>query len=246
MKTKKKVKLFTAMLCIVLFAATYFAARRGNHNFLASTIFPNPTWRIEETNYKLSEGTDYYVLNENKPQFTAEEITRTAFESYGNLDTLGRCTTAFACLGRETLPKDGERRESLYDVKPSGWRQAKYEFLETPMNKHGYLYNRCHLIAWCISDENANEKNLITGTIHLNNTMWAFESLVKSYIHETGNHVMYRVTPVYERDSDMLASYVIMEAWSVEDRGALAFNVMCMNDQEGVAIDYSTGYSRTA
>lgn len=187
-------------------------------------------------------GSPYITLNDGKPNFTAASITKTAFESYASLDYLGRCGVAYACLGEELMPADGEERGSISNVKPSGWNQAKYDFVN---NK--YLYNRCHLIGWQLSAENANKRNLITGTRYMNvEGMLPFENMVADYIKETGNHVMYRVTPVFE-GSELLCRGVQIEAYSVEDAGdGICFNVYVYNVQPGVSIDYSDGSSKAS
>ncbi len=181
----------------------------------------------------------YVVLNNNVPFFKESEIANTCFEKYGDLDSLGRCTTAFACLGTELLPTG--KREDISSVKPTGWVQKKYSCISTQD-----LYNRSHLIAWSLSGENANAKNLITGTPYMNQqNMTKFENQVLSYIkEEPQNHVMYRVTPVFE-GNNLVASGVIMEAYSVEDNGEdIQFCVYLYNVQPGVIIDYATGESR--
>lgn len=183
------------------------------------------------------DGQAYVELNGNIPTFTEDEMTTTSFEYYSELDDLGRCGTAYACIGTDLMPT--EPRESIGQVKPSGWQTIKYDFVDGK-----YLYNRCHLIGFQLTGENANEKNLITGTRYLNVTgMLPFENLTADYIKETGNHVLYRVTPVFEGD-DLVASGVIMEAMSVEDSGdGVLFNVYCYNVQPGVTIDYTDGSS---
>ena len=184
-------------------------------------------------------GKAYVAINDNEPTFTEKEITTKAFESYSDLDILGRCGVALACCGEELMPQDGEERESISSVTPSGWVQAQYDFVDGT-----YLYNRCHLIGWQLTAENANEKNLITGTYYLNHEgMLPFEKMIADYIKETENHVMYRVTPIYN-GNDLLASGVQMEAYSVEDEGeGISFNVYCYNVQPGVTIDYASGRS---
>ena len=180
-------------------------------------------------------GEPYAVVDDNQPAFTQADLTTGSYESYGSLDTLGRCTAASACLGRDLMPTDD--RGSIRDVTPTGWEQSTYDFVDG-----GYLYNRCHLIGYQLTGENDNEQNLITGTRYLNvEGMLPFENLVADYIQETGNHVLYRVTPVFE-ESDLLARGVQMEAYSVEDSGdGICFNVFCYNVQPGVEIDYATG-----
>ena len=179
-------------------------------------------------------GEPYVVINDNQPFFGEEEYTTEAFETYSALDGLGRCGTAYACVGEELMPT--EARESISSVKPSGWINVEYG--------GQYLYNRCHLIGFQLTGENANERNLITGTRYMNvEGMLPFENLVADYVKETSNHVLYRVTPVYD-GADLLAWGVQMEAYSVEDQGAgVCFNVLCFNAEPGVAIDYATGAS---
>lgn len=183
------------------------------------------------------DGKPYVVINDNDPDFTDADMTTTSFESYGELDGLGRCTTAFANIGKDLMP--AEKRGSIGEVKPTGWQTAKYDNVDGK-----YLYNRCHLIGYQLTGENANEKNLITGTRYLNvDGMLPFENMVADYIKETGNHVLYRVTPVFSGDN-LVASGVHMEAKSVEDNGdGVLFNVYCFNAQPGIAIDYATGDS---
>lgn len=183
------------------------------------------------------DGKPYVVINDNDPDFTDADMTTTSFERYGELDGLGRCTTAFANIGKDLMP--AEKRGPIGEVKPTGWQTAKYDNVDGK-----YLYNRCHLIGYQLTGENANEKNLITGTRYLNvDGMPPFENMVADYIKETNNHVLYRVTPVFSGDN-LVASGVHMEAKSVEDNGdGVLFNVYCFNAQPGIAIDYATGDS---
>ena len=183
------------------------------------------------------DGTSYIQLENNMPDFTEEEKKSTeAFERYSDLDSLGRCGQAYANICPELQPT--EERGTIGNVRPSGWHTVKYNDLIDG----NYLYNRCHLIAYCLAGENANEKNLITGTRYLNvQGMLPFENLTADYVKETGNHVLYRVTPIFEGDN-LLASGVLMEAESVEDDGdGVLFCVYVYNVQPGVAIDYATG-----
>ena len=182
-------------------------------------------------------GEPYVEINDNQPDFTEEELTTVSYEEYSELDELGRCGTAQACIGEDLMPT--EERESISDVTPTGWENEKYDVVDG-----GYLYNRCHLIGFQLSGENANEENLITGTRYMNTKgMLPFEDEVADYVHETENHVMYRVTPVFEGE-DLVASGVQMEAESVEDDGrGICFNVYVYNVQPDITIDYSTGYS---
>lgn len=177
----------------------------------------------------------YVTVNNNVPYFTDDEITAKSYEKYDPLDPLGRCGVTIACIGRDLMPKDD--RGDISQVRPTGWINKPYSFVDGE-----YLYNRCHLIGFQLTGENANERNLITGTRYMNvQGMLPFENMVADYIKETGNHVMYRVTPVFEGDN-LVASGVLMEAWSVEDRGdGICFNVYCYNVQPGVEINYATG-----
>lgn len=190
--------------------------------------------------YPEYSGEAYVELNDNIPFFKDEEKnSKDAFESYSNLDRLGRCGVAFANICPKLMPT--EERGSIGDVRPSGWQTVKYPDLI----EDNYLYNRSHLIAYSLAGENANEKNLFTGTRFLNQEiMQIFELRVLNYVRDTGNHVLYRVTPVFE-GSNLLASGVQMEAWSVEDSGKrVCFNVYCYNVQPGIEIDYATGESK--
>lgn len=184
-------------------------------------------------------GSPYVKVDNNVPNFSAAELTTSAYESYSNLDSLGRARTAVASLGKETMPAAGEDREDISSIKPTGWIQAQYDCINGR-----YLYNRCHLIGWQLSAENANRSNLITGTRYLNASgMLPFENMVSDYINSTGNHVAYRVTPIYN-GNNLLASGVQMEAYSIEDNGAgICFNVFCYNVQPDVELNYATGAS---
>ena len=188
------------------------------------------------------DGSPYVELYNGQPSFTEEEKIGTAsWERYAELDRLGRCGPAMACIGRDLMPT--EERGAIGMVKPSGWHTVRYDDVVDGK----YLYNRCHLIGYQLTGENANEQNLITGTRYLNVVgMLSFEDLAADYVQETGNHVLYRVTPVF-RGLELVARGVQMEAWSVEDNGAgVCFNVYCYNVQPGVEIDYATGESRLA
>lgn len=182
-------------------------------------------------------GEPYAVLNDNVPDFDFENLPSRSFETYSDLDAFGRCGVAYANVGLDLMPT--EKRGSIGQVKPSGWQTAKYDFVDGK-----YLYNRCHLIGYQLTAENANRQNLITGTRYLNvKGMLPFENLVADYIKETGNHVLYRVTPIFTGDN-LVADGVQMEAMSVEDKGeGVLFNVYCYNVQPGVRIDYATGES---
>ena len=185
-------------------------------------------------------GSPFVAVDDNRPAFAEEDFTDEAFEYYSPLDALGRCGVAYANVGPELMPT--EEREGIGQVKPSGWQTVKYDVVDGK-----YLYNRCHLIGYQLTGENANKQNLITGTRYLNvEGMLPFENVVAEYIEETGNHVLYRVTPVYE-GADLVARGVQIEAMSVEDEGfGVCFNVYVYNVQPGVEIDYATGESRLA
>ena len=183
-------------------------------------------------------GIPYVEINGNIPYFTEDDYVYNSFEKYGALDLLGRCTVATANIGRDIMPT--EERQPIGKVKPTGWQYAKYDWVDGK-----YLYNRCHLIGFQLSGENANERNLITGTRYMNvQGMLPFENMVAEYVRETGNHVLYRVTPIFE-GNNLLADGVLMEALSMEDEGqGICFNVYCYNVEPGVIIDYATGKSR--
>ena len=180
----------------------------------------------------------YVVLNDNVPEFTEEDLTTQTKAEYEKLDDLGRCGTAEGCLSKELFPT--KEREAIQEVHPSGWQSQRYDFVEG-----GYLYNRSHLIAFRLAGENANPRNLITGTRYLNaSAMEPFEAMVAGYLERTGNHVLYRVSPIFAGE-ELLCRGVHMEALSVEDEGrGIKFNVYIPNVQPGVEIDYATGDNR--
>lgn len=182
-------------------------------------------------------GKAYVAVNNNEPFFTDSDMTTTAFENYSDLDSLGRCGVAYANICRDIMPT--EERGKIGMIKPSGWHTVKYDVI-----KDRYLYNRCHLIGYQLAGENANPKNLITGTRYLNvEGMLPFENLVADYVNNTGNHVLYRVTPMFS-SSNLVANGVLIEAKSVEDNGGgILFNVYCYNVQPGVGINYENGDS---
>lgn len=194
---------------------------------------PAETYSME--NIPPYDGTPYVVLNDNQPSFTEEDMTDVSYEFYSDLDELGRCGVTEACIGRDLMPT--EKRGDISSVKPTGWVQNQYDFVDGKS-----LWNRCHLIGFQLAGENANECNLITGTRYLNvEGMLPFENLVADYVKETDNHVLYRVTPAFQ-GTELVARGVQMEAYSVEDSGdGVCFNVFCYNVQPGVEIDYATG-----
>ena len=180
-------------------------------------------------------GDPYIALNDNVPEFTEKDYTTESFEYYSELDDLGRCGVTYACVGIDIMPT--EDRGNISHVKPTGWHSVQYDCVDGKS-----LYNRCHLIGFQLTGENANKENLITGTRYLNVIgMLPFENMVADYVKETENHVMYRVTPIFDGDN-LVADGVQMEAWSVEDDGeGVCYNVYCYNVQPGVEIDYETG-----
>lgn len=183
-------------------------------------------------------GKSYVALNNNKPSFDTNDLSPVSYEYYSNLDSLGRCGVVYACIGQDIMPT--EERGSIGSVKPTGWHTVKYNGVVDG----NYLYNRCHLIGFQLTGENANEKNLITGTRQMNvEGMLPFENMVADYIKETNNHVMYRVTPIFD-GKNLLATGVQMEAWSIEDNGkGICFNVFVYNVQDGININYANGDS---
>ena len=186
-------------------------------------------------------GNPYIEINNNIPFFNESDYTTTAFEQYSELDNLGRCGIAYANICKEIMPVGDEERESLYSITPSGWQQATYEGIV----EGNYLYNRCHLIAHNLAGENANQKNLITGTRYMNvQGMLPFENNISDYMDKNKDtHVLYRVTPIFE-GNNLVANGVQMEAYSVEDNGkGICFNVYVYNVQPGIIIDYATGKS---
>lgn len=223
-------RLIAALIAVIILVAASVTAC----TLLRSSVKENETTVPSDTQTE----EPYIKVNGNVPRFSDEEKkTAAAFENYSDLDALGRCGVAFACVGKETMPT--EERGPIGSIKPSGWHSVKYDFVDGK-----YLYNRCHLIGYQLTAENANEKNLITGTRYLNTKgMLPFENMVADYVKETGNHVLYRVTPVFE-GKNLVASGVYMEAYSVEDDGdGICFYIYVFNRQPGVKIDYLTGDS---
>lgn len=207
----------------------------------------NATTPAKESNssFSISEipaysGSPYVVINNNIPYFTENDYTTNSYEYYSELDSLGRCGVCVASIGKDLMPT--EERGSIGSVKPTGWHTVKYDNVDGK-----YLYNRCHLIGYQLSGENANTKNLITGTRYLNiQGMLPFENMVADYVKETGNHILYRSTPIFE-GNNLLASGVLLEAYSVEDNGdGICFNVYCYNVQPDISINYATGDSSFA
>ena len=238
MSKKQKSKLILIILYFLIVLITIYFEDDINKLY-------NKVMGVTVKSYSMEEipdydGVNYVIINNNEPSFSEEDIVYTSFEKYSNLDRYGRCGVAFANVGLDTMPTLS--RERIGSVKPSGWQISKYDFIEGK-----YLYNRCHLIGYQLSAENANERNLITCTRQMNSIgMLQFENKVASYIRKTGNHVLYRVSPIF-RDKNLIADGVQMEALSVEDKGkGIKFNVFVYNVQDNVIIDYKTGSNRLA
>lgn len=234
-KKRKSIALFIALLAMI------FTVACGDIDALSQATQQTSSSSVT-TMESIPEysGEPYIVLNNNEPDFDEEYFTTESFETYSDLDSLGRCGVAFANVGKDIMPT--EERGSISQVKPTAWHSVKYDCVD---GKH--LYNRCHLIGFQLTGENANEKNLITGTRYLNVVgMLPFENMVADYVKETNNHVLYRVTPVFEGDN-LLAKGVQIEAEPVEDNGEdILFNVFCYNNQPGIVLDYKTGESKQA
>ena len=233
-------KFLNILLILIVSLSVLSGCSAGENNFFNDLDITAQS-ASDYVNYDLSnipdyDGKAYVELNGNVPEFSESEKTYSeSFEEYGKLDSLGRCTYAVSCIGKDLMPT--EKRGSIGSVKPSGWHISKYDFVDGK-----YLYNRCHLIGYQLTAENANERNLITGTRYLNvEGMLPFENDVADYIEITNNHVYYKVTPIFE-GNNLVANGVQMQAYSVEDNGqGISFNVYCYNAQPGVAIDYATG-----
>ena len=227
MRKRYKKKLIKIIVAGVVALGGYLGVEFHQQTYSAISIEDVPEY----------SGQPYVIINDNEPYFDKDDLTTQTFEKYSSLDSLGRCGVAYANIGEETMPT--EKRGNIGMIKPSGWQIKKYDFIDGK-----YLYNRCHLIGYQLSGENANEKNLITGTRYMNTEgMLPFENEVADYVKDTGNHGLYRVTPVFEEDN-LVADGVLMEAMSVEDRGLdIEFNVFVYNVQPHVKIDYQTGKS---
>ncbi len=262
---RELVKSITALLLCAGIVVTFSGCTEPTHDYpisieiVSAADIETDTAITEDTSYQITaeaetaiipaieyislsdiptySGEAYAVINDNVPFFSRSDLTERSFESYSDLDDMGRCGVAYACIGKDIMPI--EERGSIGSIKPTGWHTVKYDNVDGK-----YLYNRCHLIGYQLSGENANERNLITGTRYLNiEGMLPFENMTADYVNETGNHVLYRVTPMFDGD-DLLASGVLMEGYSVEDSGAgICFNVFCYNVQPDIAINYANGES---
>lgn len=236
---KKSRKLRMGVSFLILFCAFIYSKNSTEINNYISKIIPiNYTYAYSIENIPEYTDKKYIIINNNEPYFTEEDYTLKSFEKYSDLDLLGRCGVAYANVGIDTMPTI--ERGSIGMIKPTGWHTIKYDIVNGK-----YLYNRCHLIGYQLTGENDNEKNLITCTRQMNiGTMLEYENKVVDYVKKTNNHVLYRVTPVF-KDSNLLATGVEIEAYSVEDNGeGIKFNVFIYNVQEGIEIDYTTGDSK--
>lgn len=242
MKSRRKTRSLSKQIILIILVTiictiSYFLEYKSNEVSVANvnTI----TFDVSEIpEYSQSP---YCTINNNIPSFTEEDYNLGVFENYSELDSLGRCSVAYANICKEIMPKEGQERESIGMIKPSGWQTVKYPGVV----EGNYLYNRCHLIGYQLAAENANEKNLITGTRYMNvQGMLPFENKVADYIKENPqNHVLYRVTPIF-KENNLVASGVQIEAYSIEDSGkGICFNVYIYNVQPGIKIDYATGKS---
>ena len=248
-KHSKRYRKYFSFILLLFMVSLLFGCSNDtaqtNHqeaDYINTAVEKNIEYQSESDDIHLNEISEfdnepYVTINHNEPSFSKNEITKESFESYSKLDALGRCGVAQACVGKDIMPT--AKRGNIGMIKPTGWRTVKYEFVDGK-----YLYNRCHLIGYQLTGENANERNLITGTRYMNvDGMLPFEDMVADYVKENDNHVLYRVTPVYE-GKNLVASGVQMEGYSVEDQGrGISFNVYCYNAQPGVEIDYRTGDS---
>lgn len=241
-RSKNSRKIPSILLIIIIIIGAYFGLDVSSLIGLDNGGTHVSEQQIEISLEDIPEYSDepYVVINGNEPNFSEDDFSTTSFEKYSDLDELGRCQVAYANIGKDLMPT--QERGSISEVKPSGWENKKYDIVDGK-----YLYNRCHLIGFQLTGENANKKNLITGTRYLNVTgMLPFENQVADYVKETGNHVLYRVTPIFD-GTNLVASGVLMEAESVEDKGEeICFCVYVYNVQPGIIIDYATGESKLA
>lgn len=242
-KYDRKKEIITTIIVIILMGLSYYfgdTISNGENNIEENvTLNTEAISLVQNVEIPEYNGKDYVEINNNIPFFKEDEYTQKSFENYSQLDELGRCGVAYANICKDIMPPEGDKRGDISMVKPTGWKQKRYD--------GQYIYNRCHLIGYQLSDEDANELNLITGTRYFNVTgMLPFENKVAEYVKNNKNvHVLYRVTPVF-KDDNLLASGVLMEASSVEDKGqSVSFNVFVYNIQPGISIDYKTGESWT-
>lgn len=247
MSNKKSNINLRQILILIIFAIIVGIAGHFSYNIDYTDVISNSNIiSTDMQNIPAYSGNPYVIIDNNKPSFTEDDYTTNAFEKYSNLDKRKRCGVAYANICKEIMPLETDERESLYSVIPSGWQQTTYEGIV----EGDYLYNRCHLIGHQLAGENANEKNLITGTRYMNvEGMLQFENQVAEYLNKKSNknnHVLYRVTPIFD-GYNLVARGVQMEAYSVEDNGkGICFNVYVYNVQPGIIIDYAIGESRLA
>ncbi len=235
--TKRTLSLFSVILSLCLLFCGCETINSYLNTDSDSSVVSSVGYTVDTVPDFVDENTPYVEINGNQPYFTKSEYTKKSFENYSELDSLGRCGVAYACVAQDTMPT--KKRGSIGSVKPTGWHTVKYSCVDGK-----YLYNRCHLIGYQLTAENANKQNLITGTRYLNvDGMLPFENMVADYVKETNNHVLYRVTPIFDGDN-LVARGVEMEAYSVEDNGeGICFNIYAYNNQPQITIDYATGES---
>lgn len=244
---KKQTASLSSIIIVVIAIIAMIIGKAVPGNKTVGTVTVNSTAAetVPATSYTLDlaaipefSNKPYVVIDNNKPDFAPSDLVNKSYEKYGKLDSLGRCTSCISCIGKDLMPT--KERESISAVKPTGWQSERYSFVDG-----GSLYNRCHLIGFQLTGENANKQNLITGTRYLNvQGMLPFEEEVAKYVKSTNNHVLYRVTPIF-KDNELVARGVQMEGLSVEDNGkSICFNVYCYNNQPRIEIDYKTGKSR--
>lgn len=236
MSRKDKNLLFRMAIFVVIILGTFVY-----RNYIKKEIKESKVTNIvglDINNLPEYKGKPYVVINNNEPNFEKSELVTKSFEKYSELDSLKRCGVADSIIGKDLMPTS--KRENISSVKPSGWKSIKYNGIDGKS-----LYNRCHLIGFQLAGENANKRNLITGTRYLNTKgMLPFENMIADYVKETNHHVRYRVTPIFV-GNELVARGVQMEAISIEDNGkAVKFNVYCFNVQLNIEIDYKTGNSR--
>lgn len=242
MKSKKKTRslkqqIILIILVTIICTISYFLEYKSNEVSIANVN----TITFDVSEIPEYSGLPYCTINNNIPLFTEEDFELGVFENYSELDSLGRCSIAYANICKEIMPTKDEKREAIGMIKPSGWQTVKYEGVV----EGNYLYNRCHLIGYQLAGENANEKNLITGTRYMNvEGMLPFENQVAEYIEKNPkNHVLYRVTPIF-KENNLVSNGVQIESYSIEDNGrGICFNVYVYNVQPGIKIDYATGKS---
>lgn len=237
-KRKKKVShSFISLITVAVLGLVGYVYEDELKIFINNITF-GQTRSYDLENIPVYSGKSYVIINHNEPNFKEEDYTTTSFEKYSSLDLLGRCGVAIANIAPDIMPT--EERGSIGGVKPSGWHTIRYDIVDG-----NYLYNRCHLIGYQLTGENANPQNLITCTRYMNTVgMLEFENKVAEYVKKTNNHVLYRVTPIFE-GNNLLASGVQIEARSIEDNGkGIQFNVFVYNVQDGIEIDYTSGDSK--